>query len=127
MKRTVIFIKIFVILGICLMASYPTRSQNSSLEINLKNNEQIKNEVFRVLLNDRRLFNDLLDEMARNPQTIDWIMDNRRIRMVLYDPDHLNRVMLMEPDRNKDMMLGLINMIKEDSAIYNQVLQSMQQ
>lgn len=127
MKRPVIFLQFFLFLGISLLAVSTAHSQNSSLEINLKNNEQIKNEVIRVILNDRKLFNDLLDEMARNPQTINWIMDNRRIRLALYDPDHLNRMMMLEPDKNKEMMLGLINMIKQDSTIYNQVLQSMQQ
>ncbi|MBR9998363.1 MAG: hypothetical protein KFF73_05295 [Cyclobacteriaceae bacterium] len=127
MKRPVIFLQFFLCLGISLAAVSTAYSQNSSLEINLKNNEQIKNEVFRVLLNDRKLFNDLLDGMTRNPQTINWIMDHRRIRQELYNPDHMHRMMMLEPERNKEMMLGLINMIKQDSTVYNQVLQSIQQ
>ena len=127
MKRPVIFLEFILCLGIMLMAASPARSQNSSLEINLKNNEQIKSEVFKVILNDRILFNELLDEISQNPQSINWIMDNRRIRQTLYNPDHLNQLILQEPENNKDMVIGLINMIKQDTTIYNEVLQSLQQ
>jgi hypothetical protein len=100
---------------------------NSSDNIDLTKNSQLKEQAFDQILNNQDLFNDFMDHMMKNQQSMQWMMGQNQMMQYMFNPDHMQFMMQQNSGMRQHMMEGWMNTMQQDSSIYNQMYQMMQQ
>lgn len=127
MKKLNALIRVMLSIGFILMMVPSAYSQDSAGDDDLKNNPQLKEEVFSQILTDRDLFSDFMHAMMQNQESMEWMMDQHQMMQHMYSADHMQKMTEKNPDMRKPMMQGWMKMMKQDTAVYNQMQHMMQQ
>ena len=89
-------------------------------QINLSANEQLKEEVFEQILNDRELTNEFMNEMMNHPTSMHWMMENGQFMNSMFSKDNLDYIMQHNEGMDQHMMQNMGNVIIRDSSIRRQ-------
>ena len=115
---------VFVVLLLTIMfASCKTDKD----EIVLSENEELREDVYQQILNDKKIFDEFMDEMRENEQSMGWMMENRPMMQRAYGNPQMNDMMRSFPDMRHSMMQSMMNMMQQDTAIFNQMHRMMEQ
>lgn len=96
-------------------------------EIVLSENEELREDVFQQILTDRKMFDEFMDEMRENEQSMGWMMENRPMMQRAYGNPQMNDMMRSFPDMRHNMMQSMMKMMHQDTAIFNQMHRMMEQ
>ncbi len=111
-----------IVKGVLVIAFFVFHLFNASAQqVDLKQNEQLKNDVYQQILNDSSLFNDFINEMRQNEQSMEWMRANRLMMGRMYNQGQMQRMMQNNPEMRQQMMRNMKNMMKKDSAMHRQM------
>jgi hypothetical protein len=102
-------------------------TQDSSKDIDLTKDQQLKEQAFNQILNNRELFNDFMNQMMQNNQAMQWMMGQNQMMQYMYNPENMQYMMGQNPNIRQHMMQGWLNTMQQDTSIYNQMYHMMQQ
>ena len=102
-------------------------TQDSNDDYDLTNNQQLKEQAFHQILNNHELFNDFMNEMMQNQQSMQWMMGQNQMMRYMYNPGHMQYMMQKNPDMRGHMTEGWMNLMQQDTSVYNQMYEMMQQ
>jgi len=102
-------------------------TQDSSKDIDLTKNHQLKEQTFNQILNNRELFNDFMNQMMENHQAMQWMMGQNQMMQYMYNPENMQDMLQQNPNIRQHMMQGWLNTMQQDTSIYNQMYHMMQQ
>lgn len=102
-------------------------TQDSAKDIDLTKDQQLKDQIFHQILNNRELFNDFMNQMMDNHQSMQWMMGYNQMIRYMYNPDHMQYMMQQNPNMREHMMQGWMNTLQQDTSLYSQMYQMMQQ
>lgn len=102
-------------------------TQDSAKDIDLTKDQQLKEQAFHQILNNRELFNDFMNQMMQNHQSMQWMMGQNQMMQYMYNPENMQYMMQQNPGIRQHMMQGWINTMQRDTSLYSQMYHTMQQ
>ncbi|WP_029036938.1 hypothetical protein [Salinimicrobium xinjiangense] len=110
-------------------------------EINLAENEEQRQEVYRQILNDEELFAEFMAEMHQDRGAMRNLYTRKQVEATMMaDPEVMDAVMvgmyevieqdtmlLRNPERRERMMQNMTRMMERDTAMYRQMQERMQE
>lgn len=105
-------------------------TQDSSDNINLMKNDQVKKQAFQQILNNRQLFIDFMNEMMQNHQSMQWMMGNSQMMHQMFGESNLHYMMQQNSNMRNYMMQNMMSIARNDSSFarqWNQMMQHHQQ
>ena len=102
-------------------------TQDSSKDIDLTKDTQLKEQAFNQILNNRELFNDFMNQMMQNHQSMQWMMGQNQMMQYMYNPENMQYMMQQNPGMSQHMMQGWMNTMQQDTSLYSQMYEMMQQ
>ncbi len=86
-------------------------------EINLSENENLLEDVYEQILNDRELFNDFMVKMMQNEQAVGWMIDHEQMMGTMFSEQNMMDLMHNHPNMVDLMMDNMMDIAREDSAV----------
>lgn len=128
------------ILGIMVSTTFVSCEQQEQ-EINLRENEQQRQEAYQQILNDEELFNEFIAEMHHDPDVMRNMYRGEQVQaMMMNHPDVIDSVMIgvhavleedtmmrRNPQRREQMMRNMMNMMELDTVMYREMQLRMQE
>lgn len=108
-------------LVMALLAIGCANTNRSAQEIDLKQNAEMREEVFDQILNDEELFNEFMNEMMSNQQSMNWMVGHQRMLEYMYTEGNMQDMMQQNPMLRKHMLENMSSMMQQDSAMYNEM------
>lgn len=96
-------------------------------EVDLKKNEQLKEKVFKQILNDEELFTDFISKMREERQAMQWMRKNQPMMQDFYGRRQMQDMMRMHPEMRQNMMQNMMQMMERDTAFMPRTPQMRQQ
>jgi hypothetical protein len=93
----------------------------SSQVPDLQEDELAKEEVFDQILANQDLFNDFMNEMMQHQQSMNWMMDHNQMMQHMFSTENMKNMMEHNSGMRDHMMQGWMNMMRQDTSIYNQM------
>lgn len=100
-----------LLLGTCLfMACEDER-------VELAENSEQREEAFDQILNDEDLFNDFMNKMRENDQSMQWMASHRPMMRNMYGRNQVHNMMRNNPEVMDSVMQGMMIMFEEDTTM----------
>lgn len=100
-----------LLLGTCLfMACEDER-------VELAENPEQREEAFDQILNDEDLFNDFMNKMRENDQSMQWMASHRPMMRNMYGRNQVHNMMRNNPEVMDSVMQGMMIMFEEDTTM----------
>lgn len=98
-------------------------------EVDLKENEQLKEEVFGQILNDEELFMDFTRTMREDGNAMQWMRENQPMMQDFYGGKEMQNMMRGNPEMRQHMMDNMMQMMMDTTFMpsNNQMRQQMRQ
>lgn len=81
----------FILTGVVLSCDYQLQ------DVDLQENEEVREDLYHQILNDKALFSEFLRELMENPEALEQMTDNPVIRQYLYSYESLQKIMQNDP------------------------------
>lgn len=88
-----------------------------SQEVDLKKDDELKENVFEQILNDEELFTDFTSKMRENRQAMEWMRENRPMMQGFYSGNQMRDMMRRNPEMRPQMMQNMMEMMGNDSVM----------
>jgi Na+-translocating ferredoxin:NAD+ oxidoreductase RnfG subunit len=86
-------------------------------QIDLKANEEQKEEAFNQILNDQELLNEFMNEMMSQPTSMNWMMENENFVNHMFNQDNLNYMREHNSELDNHMMNNMMYMMDRDTSV----------
>lgn len=98
-------------------------------EVDLKENEQLKEEVFEQILNDEELFMDFTRTMREDGNAMQWMRENQSMMQDFYGGKEMQNMMRGNPEMRQNMMENIMQMMMDTAFMpsNNQMRHQMRQ
>jgi hypothetical protein len=110
--KIVFFISMVIFLSLTGFMTDPGKSGS----VDLTKDAQLKENVFHQIMNNRELFNEFMNDMMQNPQSIQWMMNNQGMMQYMYSGNSMGYMMDNYPGMRQMMMQNMMNTIWSDST-----------
>lgn len=95
--------------------------------IRLSEDEEFREAIYDQILSDKKMFDEFINKMRENEQSMKWMMANRPIMRRAYGRNQMKKMMLDSPKMRQRMMRDMMKMMHQDTAIANQMQRMLQQ
>lgn len=119
--------KIATVFIVLLLASILTSCDTEKDEIRLSESEELREDVYQQILSDKTYFDEFMEEMRENEQSMEWMMANRPMMQRAYGNPQMNNMMQNYPEMRQGMMRSMMKMMQQDTLLYNQMQRMIQQ
>ncbi len=130
---------IFTFIGLLLMASIACDNSRETEEVDLKENEELKENVFNQILNDEELFTEFTTEMRENRLAMRRFSSGGHMREMMRGNPEMHQQMMQNmtemmendttmrpnPEMRRQMMQNMMRIMKQDTAMQNRMRQMM--
>jgi len=110
-------LKAGIILSALLMMTASSCNNQEDATINLRENEDQKEEVFDQILNDDVLFNDFINSMMLEDNTMQWMMEDGEFMHHMFSGDRIDYMMQHNRWFNSDSMRNIMQEYYNDSTM----------
>jgi hypothetical protein len=86
-------------------------------QIDLKANEEQREEAFNQILNNQELLNEFMNEMMSQPTSMHWMMENENFVNHMFNQDNLNYMREHNSELDNHMMNNMMYMMERDTSI----------
>ena len=128
MKAKSLKFKIGVLVSVLALVTFTlfVNGQGAKDTSDLSKNTELKNDVFKQIINNKNLFNEFMNTMMQNSQSMKWMMDNQGMMQHMFSNKNLG-YMMQNQNMSHMMMQNMMNTIQSDPSYNNQWNQMMNQ
>lgn len=66
-------------------------------DVDLREDEELREDVYHQILNDEELFSEFLRELSENPRSLEQMVDDPEIGRYMYSLENLRKMMQNDP------------------------------
>lgn len=114
MKTSII--KILALPSILLLV-FITVSCEDNEQVNLSENQEVREDVFEQILNDEQLFGEFMNELRENRKSMEWMDNNRPMMNRFYGRERMHSMMRRNPQMRDSMMQGMMASMENDTIV----------
>ena len=103
--------------GLLLITCIACNNPEASQEVDLKENEKLKEEVFEQILNDEKLFMDFTRTMREDRKAMQWMRENQPMMQDFYGGKEMQDMMRGNPEMRQYMMENMMQMMMMDTTV----------
>jgi hypothetical protein len=111
-----IFRKVFGALPYLVFLVTIIASCNREQTVDLKKDEDVRQEVFKQILNDEELFKEFLTQMEDSRRSVEWMSANRPMMRKLYSRRQVQAMMQENPEVLDSIMQGMMTSMQRDTT-----------
>jgi hypothetical protein len=89
-------------------------------DVDLKEDEVVRQDVYNQILNDEELFNEFIDQMRNSSRSMDWMMANRPMMRNMYSHRQVQTMMQQDPEVLDTLMQGMMSNMPRDTTRMHQ-------
>lgn len=115
MKTAVIFLQRSFGL---LLFLFLLNSCDREKEIDLSEDEAVRNDVYEQILSDEQLFNEFVEEMRESDRPMQWMSQHKPMMRNMYGRNQVRRMMRNNPEMMDSLMQGMFIMMEDDTTMF---------
>jgi hypothetical protein len=116
-----------LITGLLFTALFISCDPVQNKDVNLSENEDLRYDVYQQILNDEQLFSEFMTEMSQNENAMETMMAEQPMREMFYGRQQILDMMGSNPEIRENILQGVMDMMRKDSAVYNRMQYMMEQ
>jgi len=100
-----------------LLLVFSTVSCDNNEQVNLSENQEVREDVYEQILNDEQLFAEFMNELRENRKSMEWMDNNRPMMNRFYGRERMNNMMRRNPQMRDSMMQGMMASMENDTTM----------
>lgn len=86
-------------------------------KVDLSEDPEQREEVYEQILNDKDMFNEFMNKMRENDQSMTWMANHKPMMRNMYGRNQMRHMMRNNPEAMDSIMEGMMIMVKEDTTM----------
>jgi hypothetical protein len=119
-RKKSIFSLVVITLGIATMVMTGCFTPSKKDPVDLSKNKNLRENVYSQILNDTTLFNDFMNRMISNRQSMRWIMNNPAMMRYMFSNTNLQYMLQYQTGMYDYMIRNMMNIAAGDTTLTNQ-------
>jgi hypothetical protein len=87
-------------------------------EVNLAEDEELRDDVYQQILNDEELFTEFLNEVRESERPMTWMSEHKPMMRNMFTRNQVRRTMRNDPDVIDSVMQGMMYVMEEDTTMF---------
>jgi hypothetical protein len=114
MKTSITKISAFPFLLLLVLLFF---SCDDNEQVNLLENQEVREDVYEQILNDEQLFGEFMNELRENRKSMEWMDNNRPMMNRFYGKERMHSMMRRNPQMRDSMMQGMMASMENDTIL----------
>ncbi len=86
-------------------------------EVNLAEDEELRNDVYEQILSNEALFTEFMEEMRASDKPMEWMSRHKPMMRNMYGRNQMQRMMRNNPGTMDSLMQNMMVMMEQDSSM----------
>ncbi|MGB7786218.1 MAG: hypothetical protein WBL27_08970 [Salinimicrobium sp.] len=87
-------------------------------DVDLKEDEALRDNVYEQILSDQELFNEFMEEMRESDMPMTWMSQHKPMMRNMYSRNQVRRMMQNNPEVIDSLMQNMVVMMEQDSTMF---------
>ena len=100
-----------------VLASCTNNTSTGDEQLNLSQNEEMRQEVYDQILNDEELLDEFLNQMMQNSTSMHWMMQHQPFMRQMFNQENVDYIMQHHQAMDLELMQNMMNTIQRDTSL----------
>lgn len=88
-------------------------------KVDLSEDPEQREEVYEQILNDKDMFNEFMNKMRENDQSMKWMANHKPMMRNMYGRNQVRHMMQNNPEAMDSIMVGMMLMVEQDTTMFH--------